>query len=77
MSRIRPVVAASCLAITLLAALPGAAMAQRFAQDDPAIVRSEQVGGGLLRGAMAWGEGALAWLQAIFGEEHGQIVPKP
>ena len=75
MSRVRIVVAATCLAITLLAGLPGTANAQRSAKMDAAIAHSEAVGGWLVRSAATWGHDALGWLQAIFAAEHGTIVP--
>jgi len=75
MSRIRLVVAATCFALLLLAALPGAAIAQRGARMDVAITHSEAVDGWFVRSAVAWGDDALSWLQAIFAADHGQIVP--
>ncbi len=75
MSRVRIVAAASCLAITLLAARPVTALAQRSAKEDAAIARSEPVASWLLASAIAWGEEATTWMQAIFAAAHGTIIP--
>lgn len=75
MSRSRLVVAATCLALLFLAALPGAALAQRNLRIDPAGAPSDLSGPGLARTATVWTHDALTWLQALISPEHGQIVP--
>jgi len=77
MFRLRCAVAAVCLAVVLFAALPGALSAQRDAEQASAIALSEPLGERLVGSVLAWGRGALAWLQAIIAGEHGQIAQTP
>lgn len=77
MTRLRPVVAASCLAVLLFAAVSTPGAAQRDAQQFSAIADGATSGVGLFGSWAGWGQFALNWLQAIFAAEHGHIVESP
>lgn len=77
MNRLRPAVAAACLAAFLFAALPTSAAAHRDAQQFSATVSAEPWGDSFFGSLWTWGQGALGWLQAIVAPEHGTIVLNP
>ena len=80
MSRFRPLVVAACFAVLLMGALPGAGMAQRTAGAPAGVGQTESIGDGLIDSVLAWGRGALSWLQAVIAAEHGviaEITPPP
>ncbi len=77
MTRLRPVAAAACLAVLLLAAVSTPAAAQRDAQQISAVAEGANSGVGLFGSWVAWGRSALNWLQAIIAAEHGHIVESP
>jgi hypothetical protein len=70
MSRIRLVLAVTCLGVFFLAAAPGAASASI----DPARESADVFRGSFVR-ITAWSYGLLDWMHSIVAPEHGQIVP--
>lgn len=77
MTRLRPAIAAACLAVLLCAALSAPAAAQRDAQQFSAIADAPTTGVGFFESWFAWGRQALGWMQSIVAPEHGQIIPNP
>lgn len=75
MRRFPSAVTAACLAALLLAAVPAPGWASRSAEQASAVGAVDPASEGLVGSVMAWGRGAVAWLQALIAAEHGNIVP--
>lgn len=74
MSRLRPAVAAACLAASLSVALPTPGSASRDAEQAAQSATCERPANSLFGSVLGWGQSAVAWLQALVAAEHGYIV---
>lgn len=74
MRRFRPVVAAVCLAVALMAALPASGWASRSSEQPSTFAAAPSLADRFVGSIAAWGHNAFVWLQALIAAEHGTIV---